>query len=145
MRLRFLAPLIVLLAACQGSDNLLIGRPEVWVAAEVSPVRRDPASGDAVVSLRVLNDGRSSVYLEACGERPIVAVERRVREAWVNASAPVCPALYLGVPIEVEGRSSRPFTVTIREPGAYRVVVSASSALDRGDFQGVASDVFQVE
>jgi hypothetical protein len=145
MRLRFLAPLIVLLAACQGSDNLLIGPPEVWVAADVSPVRRDPASGDAVVSLRVLNDRRSSVYLEACGERPTVAVERRLRDVWVSANAPVCPAIYLGVPIEVEGRSSRPFTVTLREPGAYRVVVSASSRAERADFHEVASDVFQVE
>jgi hypothetical protein len=86
MRLRFLAPLIVLLAACRESDNLLIGPPGVWVAAEVSPVRRDPATGDAVVPLRVLNDRRSSVYLEACGERPTVAVERRVGDALVCRS-----------------------------------------------------------
>jgi hypothetical protein len=85
------------------------------------------------------------VYLEACGERPTVAVERRVGAAWVNAQAPVCPAIYLGVPIEVEGRSSRPFTVTIREPGMYRVVVSAARAAEGGDFHDVASDVFQVE
>jgi hypothetical protein len=49
------------------------------------------------------------------------------------------------VPIEVEGRSSRPFTVTIREPGAYRVIVSVSSAADGGDFRGVAGNEFQVE
>jgi hypothetical protein len=145
MRLRFLAPLIVLLAACQKTDDLLIEPAEVWVAAEVRPVRRDPATGEAAVPLRVLNDRPYTVYVAACGERPSVEIERRAGDAWVNAGAAVCPAIYSAVPLEVEGRSSTPFTVSIREPGVYRVVASVSVAADRSDFRAVASSEFRVE
>lgn len=146
MRLRFLAPLIVLLAACQKTEDLLVVEPpEVWVAAEVSPVRRDPASGEAAVPLRVLNDRPHTVYVAACGDRPSVTIERRVGNGWENAGAAVCPAVNPAVPVEVEGRSSRPFTVTVREAGMYRVVASVSVAADRSGFRDVASNPFQVE
>lgn len=146
MRLRFLAPLLVLLAACQRSDDLLVVEPpEVWVAAEASPVRRDPATGDAAVALRVLNDHPHTVYVLACGDRPSVAIERRVGNGWENAGAAICPAIYPAVPLEVEGRSSRPFTVAIREAGVYRVVASVSVSSAGGEFREVSSNGFQVE
>lgn len=144
MRLRFLAPLLVLLAACQKSDDLLMGPPGVWVAAEASPVRRDPASGEAPVPLRVINDRQNSIVVVACGERPSVAIERRVGNGWENAGAAICPAIYSTVPIEVGARSGRPFTVTVREAGVYRVVLEVA-ATATGGFQTVTSSNFRVE
>jgi hypothetical protein len=145
MRLRFLAPLIVLLAACQKTDDLLIEPPGVWVAAEVSPVRRDPATGDAAVPLRVLNDRSHTVYVLACGDRPSVTIERRAGNAWENAGAAVCPTIYQADPIQVEARSGRPFTVTVREAGVYRVVASVAVSSANGEFRSVASNEFRVE
>jgi hypothetical protein len=145
MRLRFLAPLIVLLAACQKSDDLLFDPPLLWVAAEVSPVRRDPATGDATVPLQVLNDRASSVYVRACGDRPSVTIERRAGREWENAGEAVCIAVYPMVPIEVAARSGRPFTVSVREAGVYRVVAYVSLTSANGEFRGVASSEFRVE
>lgn len=144
MRLRFLAPLIVLLAACEKTDDLLIDPPLVWVAAEVSPVRRDPATGEATVPLRVLNDRPSTVYVAACGDRLSVEIERRSGSVWENAGAAICPAIYPAVPIEVEARSGRPFNVTVREAGVYRVVARVTASAN-GGFRGVASNEFRVE
>lgn len=144
MRLRFLAPLVVLLAACHKSDDLLIDPPLVWVTAEVSPVRRDPATGDAAVPLRVLHDRPSTVYVEACGDRPSVAIERRAGDSWVNAGAAICPAINPSIPIEVGARSGRPFTVSLREAGVYRVVARVAES-PTGGFRGVASNEFRAE
>jgi hypothetical protein len=145
MRLRFLAPLIVLLAACQKSDDLLFEPPLLWVAAEVSPVRRDPATGDATVPLQVLNDRASAVYLRACGDRPSVTIDRRVGGKWENAGEAICQAIYPMTPIEVAARSGRPFTVSVREAGVYRVVSYVALYSPSGEFRGVASSEFRVE
>jgi len=145
MRLRFLAPLIVLLAACQKSDDLLFDPPLLWVTAEVSPVRRDPATGDATVPLRVLNDRANSVYVRACGDQVSVTIERRAGSGWENAGEAICPAIYPAVPIEVGARSGRPFNVSVREAGVYRVVAFVSLTSANGGFRGVASGEFRVE
>lgn len=145
MRLRLLAPLIVLLAACQRSDDLLMEPPGVRVVAEATPVRRDPVTGEAVVPLRVANDRPSTVYVLTCGPRPSVTMERRVGDSWENAGAAVCPAIYAADPIEVEAGSSVDFTVAVRQAGVYRVLASVSVSADRSGFHSIASNEFQVE
>ncbi len=144
MRLRLLG--LLLLAACEKSDDLLvIEPPQVWVAAEVSPVRRDPGTGTAQVVMKVINDRPYTVFVAACGDSPSVAVERRVGDAWESVAAPICPAVYPMAPIGVAGHAERAFTVTAREAGVYRVVAQVSVAADRSDFRAVPSVEFAVE
>lgn len=146
MRLRFLAPAVVLLAACERADDnpIAVEPPEVWMSTEVESVQRDPATGVASVQLRVRNDVPYTVYLPACGDGPQVALERRSGTAWESARAPICPANQMMAPIALEARGERRFTVTVDEAGEYRAVMAIRHRIEQSSVQNITSNGFAV-
>lgn len=118
MKLRIVATsALLMLAGCGlGTD------PDGMLAVRTdgSTFVRDPASGVVTVSFTVENTGASSVELEHCGERMLVAIERHDGGRWTSYSNDACLGIY-----EMGGRPLAPGDVitsarSFSEPGTYR-------------------------
>lgn len=119
MKLRIVVtPALFLLAGCAlGTDP----DARLAVSTDGSTFVRDAASGSVTVSFMVENRGASPVELEHCGERMLVAIERRDDGPWTSYSNDACLGVYV-----MEGRPLAPGDAissarSFSEPGTYRV------------------------
>jgi hypothetical protein len=136
--------LLLALAACGGTDDLVSPRNGVYLIAEEGPVPRDPGTGAAPVRLRLVNSGGDARYVPACGDEPGVTVERRRGGAWESYASGVCPAILPAIPVAIEGGTERRFTVPIGEAGEYRFTARILTSRDDAEGGVATSNSVQV-
>ena len=134
--------LSALVLACGGNDA-----PRVHVATAGSDfIRRgSDASLAVLVPFTITNRGQQTIYVPACGNRPMVTIDRGNGSGWEQYGGTRCIDIYLQVPIELRAGQSVSDSYAMSEAGTYRVRVSYS--LTRSSFEkteAAASGAFEV-
>lgn len=88
----------------------------VNVAAAAGPV--------AYITFVASNESSATLYLPRCGEDISVEVERRDADAWVNASAAICPAGLRADPIRLAAGAQFTSHRSVSGMGTFRLHAS---------------------
>jgi hypothetical protein len=136
---------LVLLAAC--SSPFGSGGPDLQVRTEQEEYVAEPIGFINPVGFTVKNEGDAPIYLPHCGDRLIVAVDRREGGDWRQAYGAVgfCQAIYESGAREVQPGDSVRSMVSVGEPGRYRIRVRATENRDSNRFDEAVSNAFTVE
>lgn len=133
--------LLSLLALLQGCTLLPTGTDQTAVDLRIHAVERRPGPEPGyVLSFSVRNSGTSPVGVSRCGDSLLVELQRRTAGEWLNAAAPICPAVHDMSPLLLEPGDSREGRAPVRGAGVYRVLLG----VDDGS-SPVASPSFAVE
>jgi hypothetical protein len=109
----------------------------VSVSPAAAAFSRAP-DGAAVVSYTVVNPGAEPVRLTgSCGDDPAPTVERLTSGSWHQYAGGTCLAIYPVGAVVLAPTASRQASVSLAEPGEYRLVL----ATDRGQVTSVAFTV----
>lgn len=129
------AVVTALLAAACSSSTAPAGPVSVRLA-DAAFTRTAP--GPATVAYSVANNGTAAIRLTgSCGEDPSPSIERRRGGAWSQYAGGPCLAIYLVGAVMLAPGVARQGSVSLMDPGEYRLVVET----DRGR---VASRAFTV-
>ena len=97
-----------------------------------------PTAGAATVAFAVANRGATAVRVTSrCGDRLLPAIERRAGERWATYAGGICPAVLDASPLSLGPGAERVDTVSIADPGQYRLVLGTERA-------PVTSEAFRV-
>ena len=124
----------LLAAACSSATA-----PAAPVSVRLADASFTRSAGSAVtVSYSVANDGTVAIRLTgSCGDDPAPSIERRTGGAWSQYAGGMCLAIYpIGAVVLAPG-AARQSSVSLADPGEYRLVVGTETGL-------VASTAFTV-
>ena len=110
----------------------------VEVSIDSIDAQRGPEM-DYVLSFSVRNSGPSAIGLSRCGDNLLPELQRRTNGVWLNASAPVCLAIYDTSPLLLEPGETRHGRHSARGHEVYRVLLGVY------DRSNVASPSFRIE
>ena len=138
MRISRILPLLALLAACSDSAG-----PGGDVRADAL-VDRSPPPGGNNVTVTIENRGSRPVLLPRCGERIMLAVERRVGGAWQEYSGDVCAFDIVSVPLELAPGATATAGREIRDSGRFRARVDLWHADEPETVRSVRTSGFDI-
>ena len=84
------------------------------------------AARGAPVRFAALNTGDATVYLQACGGRVLMIVQRRQGDSWQDYSGAACLAIYSMSPLALAPGAERSDSLALGDPGQYRLRLGVS-------------------
>lgn len=102
------------------------------------------ASGDGV-PFTVVNRGVRTVYVERCGDRVMLGVDRLEGTRWAEYSGDACLANVISTPLELRPGEHYEGTRWVAERGVYRFRVGVTPDFGSQIDWGKASNRFSVE